>query len=213
LLPSHGVGMAGRFSKCIGAGLGVFFAAGLTSVARAQDCPPLTKYTGAKLETLANSRRVLVPVTINNVPKKFLLDTAGTAGYITKESADELKLEQMPGVRNRVKIIKTFGLGGKTYEVPNTLANDTTLIAPEYPVSSDRDGEIDGTLTNGFLFARGELDIDFPGGTLNLFSPNHCPGKVNYWGAPDIGSLPLSYDVIQVNKYYTFGGRSRVKWH
>ncbi len=200
--------MAGHFSKSICAGLAVFFAAGLTSVARAQDCPPLVKITSVKMETLPNSRRVLVPVTINNVPKKFLLDTAGIAGFITKESADELKLEQMPGVRNPVKIIKTFGLGGRTYEVPNTLANDTTLLAPEYPVSSDRDGDIDGTLTNGFLLNKGELDIDFPGGTLNLFSPNHCPGKVNYWGALDIGYLPLSYDLLEIGRdRYTYKGQ------
>jgi hypothetical protein len=186
------------FGKWIGAGLAAFFVAGLISAAYAQDCPPLTRYTGVKLEPLANSKRVLVPITINNVPKKFLLDTAGISGYITKESSDELKLQQMSGSRNYIKTIKTFGLGGRTYEVPNTRANDTTLIASEYPVSSDRDGDIDGTLTNGWLLRMGELDIDFPGGTLNLFSPDHCPGNVNYWGAPDIGYLPLRYDLLNI---------------
>ena len=201
--------MAERFSKYIGAGLAALFAAGLASAAHAQDCPPLTKYTSVKLEPLANSKRVLVPVTINNVPKKFLLDTAGISGYITKESSDELKLQQIPGARNYLKIVKTIGLGGRTYEVPNTGANDTTLIAAEYPVSSDRDGDIDGTLTNGWLLKMGELDIDFPGGTLSLFSPDHCPGRINYWGAPDLGFLPLSYNLIDVTKrssmpgYYT----------
>jgi hypothetical protein len=201
--------MAGRFGKYIGAGLTAFFAAALAP-AYAQDCPPLTKFTGVKLETLPNSKRVLVPVTINNVPKKFLLDTAGISGYITKETSDELKLTQMSGMRNFVKSIKTFGLGSRTYEVPNTSANDTTLIAAEYPVSSDRDGDIDGTLTNGWLLKMGELDIDFPGGTLNLFSPQHCPGKVNYWGAPDIGSLPLSYEVLDIGENNSsFSGKIR----
>ena len=99
-----------------------------------------------------------------------------------------------------IKIVRTLGLGGTTYELPATEANDTTLISPEFPVSSDRDGDIDGTLINAFLLNKGELDIDFPGGTLNLFSADHCPGKVNYWGAPDIGYLPLSYDILEMGR-------------
>lgn len=127
------MGKVGNFRNSIRTCSVLLFAVGLVSAARAQECPPLIKFASVKLETLANSRRVLVPITINNVPKKFLLDTAGMAAYITKESAVGLNLEPMPGMRNQVKIIKTFGLGGRTYEVPNTLANDTTLIAAEYP--------------------------------------------------------------------------------
>ncbi|HEY4075699.1 MAG TPA: hypothetical protein VGM26_02080 [Rhizomicrobium sp.] len=182
----------GRFSKHIGMGLAGLFAAGLASGAQAQDCPPLTKFVSVKLETLPNSKRVLVPVTINNVPRKFLLDTAGISGLITKESADELNLPHSSGV-GQIRLVKTFGIGGRTYELPANETNDTTLISPEYPVSPDRDGNIDGTLTNAFLLNKGELDIDFPNGTLSLFSPDHCPGKINYWGAPDLGYLPLSH--------------------
>ena len=169
-----------------------FFAVGMTTVTRAQDCPPLTKIASVKLETLPNSKRVLVPVAINNVPRKFLLDTAGMSGFITKESADELNLPHSTGIR-QIGLVKTFGIGGRTYELPANETNDTTLVSPEYPVSPDRDGDIDGTLTNGFLLNKGELDIDFPNGTLSLFSPDHCPGKINYWGAPDLGYLPLSH--------------------
>jgi len=189
--------MTGHFSKSVGVGLTVVFAAGLTPAARAQDCRPLVKITSVKLQPLANSKRVLVPVTINNVPRKFLLDTAGMSGFITKESAEELKMPHPPAIRD-IRIVKTFGLGGTTYELSDIEANDTTLIAPEYPVSPDRDGDIDGTLTNAFLLNKGELDIDFPASTLSLFSPDHCPGKVNYWGAPDTGSLPLSYDTVEL---------------
>lgn len=195
---TRGVGMTGHFSKYIGLGYAVFFAAGLTSAVQAQDCPPLTKFTSVKLETLPNSRRVLVPVTINNVPKKFLLDTAGMSGYITKESADELDLPHSHGIR-QIRLVKTFGIGGRTYELPPNETNDTTLVSPEYPVNPDRDGNIDGTLTTAFLLNKGELDIDFPNGTLNLFSPDHCPGKINYWGAPDLGYLPLSYAPLDLD--------------
>ena len=195
--------MAGHVSRYFGAGLAVLFAAGLTShaqaQAQAQDCPPLKKIATVKLEPLANSRRVLVPVTVNNVSKKFLLDTAGISGFITKESADQLQMQSLPS-SHAIKIVRTFGLGGVTYELPAAESNDTTLISPEYPVSSDRDGDIDGTLINAFLLNKGDLDIDFPGGTLNLFSPDHCPGRVNYWGAPDIGYLPLSYDILDMGR-------------
>jgi hypothetical protein len=184
--------MMGQFSKYIGAGLAVFSAAALAPAVQAQDCPPLTKFASVKLETLPNSRRVLVPVTINNVPKKFLLDTAGMSGYITKESADELNLPHSRGIR-QIRLVKTFGIGGRTYELAANETNDTTLVSPEYPVNPDRDGNIDGTLTNAFLLNKGELDIDFPNGTLSLFSPDHCPGKINYWGASDLGYLPLSH--------------------
>jgi hypothetical protein len=193
-----GTGMTGHFSKYIGIGLAAVFAAGLTPAAWAQDCPPLKKITSIKLEPLGSFKRVLVPVTINNGTKKFLLDTAGISGFITKEASDDLKLPHAAGV-GQIKVVKTIGLGGTTYELPATEANDTTLISPKYPVDADRDGNIDGTLTTAFLLNKGELDLDFPGGTLNLFSPDHCPGRVNYWGAPDIGFLPLSYDVIEMS--------------
>jgi hypothetical protein len=101
--------MTGHFKTHIGAGMAVLFVAGLTFPARAADCPPLLKIASVKLQPLATSRRLLVPVTINNVPKNFLLDTAGTHAFITKESADEL---QMPNVAlgRAVKIVRTFGL-------------------------------------------------------------------------------------------------------
>ena len=190
----------GRFSKHIGMGLAGLFAAGLASAAQAQDCPPLTKFVSVKLETLPNSKRVLVPLAINNVPRKFLLDTAGMSGFITKESADELNLPHSTGVR-QIRLVKTFGIGGRTYELPANEANDTTLVSPEYPVSPDRDGNIDGTLTNGFLLNKGELDLDFPNGTLSLFSPDHCPGRINYWGAPDLGYLPISHAPLDLASY------------
>ena len=185
--------MAGYFSKHIGAV--AFFAVGLTSPAWAADCPPLVKIASVKLQPLAKSRRLLVPITINNVPKNFLLDTAGTHGFITKESADALQLPNI-ALGGAVKVVRTFGLGGRTYELPATENTDTTLIASLNATSDDRDGDIDGTLTNAYLLTKGELDLDFPGGTLSLFSPDHCPGNVNYWGAPDIDYLPLSDDVI-----------------
>ena len=193
--------MAGHFSKSIGVGVALIIAAGLTSAAQAQtqDCPQLKRLTSVKLETLPNSRRVLVPVAINGVPKKFLLDTAGMSGFITKESADELNLPHAPGIRS-IRPIKTFGIGGSTYELPANEANDTTLVSPEYPVNPDRDGPIDGTLTNAFLLNKGELDLDFPGGTLSLFSPDHCPGRINYWGATDLGFLPLSHAPIDIDR-------------
>jgi len=181
-----------RVNKRVGLALAVFLGAGVTSSAFGQSCPPLTKFVSVKLEPLPNSSRVLVPVTINNAPKKFLLDTAGMTGFITKEAADELKLPHSAATR-QIRIVTTFGIGGQTYELPNTETNDTTLVSPEYPVNPDRDGNIDGTLTTAFLLNKGELDIDFPNKTLSLFSPEHCPGNVNYWGAPDLGYLPLSH--------------------
>lgn len=189
-----------NFSEYLYIGLAALFAAGLASAARAQDCPPLAKFSSVKLERLPNSNRVLVPVTINNVPKKFLLDTAGMSSFITKESADELNLPHSSGV-SHIRLFKTFGIGGRTYELPATETNDTTLISAEYPVNPDRDGDIDGTLTNAFLLNKGELDIDFPNGTLSLFSPEHCPGRINYWGAPDLGYLPLSHAPVDFASY------------
>lgn len=188
------MGLFGKYSCASFVGL---ISVGLVPAAQAQDCPPLTRFASVKLENLPNSKRVLVPVTINGVAKKFLLDTAGMSAFITKESADELNLPHSSGVRN-IRPIKTFGIGGRSYELPANETNDTTLVSPEYPVSPDRDGNIDGTLTTAYLLNKGELDIDFPNGTLSLFSPDHCPGKINYWGAPDLGYLPLSHATIDL---------------
>ncbi|HEY4078338.1 MAG TPA: pepsin/retropepsin-like aspartic protease family protein [Rhizomicrobium sp.] len=190
-------------------GLAMFLAAGLAS-ARAEDCPPLAKIASVKLQHPANSSRIIVPVTINGVPKKFLLDTAGLAGLITKEAADELNLWSPP-FSSLVKEVKTVGLGDRTFVLAETISNDSTLISAKNPTDPNRDSDIDGTLVNTFLLNHGEMDLDFAGGTLNLFSPEHCPGKINYWGAQDIDYLPLSDNTIEIGRLNLYMAPSDIK--
>ena len=49
--------------------------------------------------------------------------------------------------------------------------------------------DFDGTIAPDFLQAF-DVDFDFGGHMLNLFSPKHCPGKVVYWAA-HYGTVPF----------------------
>jgi hypothetical protein len=59
---------------------------------RADDCGPLKQLNTVDL--VAGPNRALVPVSINGIPKLFLLDTGGDVSQINGEVADELKLVQ-----------------------------------------------------------------------------------------------------------------------
>ncbi|HSS13582.1 MAG TPA: retropepsin-like aspartic protease, partial [Rhizomicrobium sp.] len=60
--------------------------------AGAEDCGPLKQVNAVDL--VAGPNRAMVPVSINGIPKLFLLDTGGDVTQISGEVAEELKLTQ-----------------------------------------------------------------------------------------------------------------------
>lgn len=160
-------------------------AAGLPAAAMAQDCG-LKQVTSLDL-LMPNSSRALVPVTVNDVPKIFMLDTGGYTTQISPAAARDLN---MKFYRTNTELHDVSGnisqdfVAAKTFQLGSLHAEDARMM-----VSPDNFGA-DGLLSSDMLF-RYDIEMDFGGRKLNYFSQDHCPGKVVYWKPDAVAVVPL----------------------
>src|SRR5690349_16321489 len=78
------------------------------NVALAEDCGPLQQVNAVDL--VAVPGRALVPVSLNGIPKLFLLDTGGDVTQISGDVADELKLTRQDST---MKLLDMYGHASK----------------------------------------------------------------------------------------------------
>jgi predicted aspartyl protease len=137
-----------------------------------------------------------VPVTINGAARLFKLDTGGAVTSVFREAADDLKL---PVRRTTAALIDvngnssnqsaradSFDLGG--ISIPRPLFMVLPSRNPGY-ASNKRAGFLALDLLQPY-----DIELDFSGGRLNLFSPDHCEGRVVYWNAETVSSIPIRFD-------------------
>jgi hypothetical protein len=65
------------------------------------------------------------------------------------------------------------------------------MIAPS--LGSEATRGIDGILSPDLL-VRYDMELDFASDTMNLFSPDHCPGHVVYWNPPAVATVPITLE-------------------
>ena len=166
----------------------------LGGTASAEDCSTLKELNSIDL-VKPNPSRALIPVSINGIPKLFLLDTGGDVSGIGDEVAKELDLteREAPGVKmldlyghasNRFVSIDKFTVGRLTGE-------DIHLAVEPNPSFGQ------GTRYVGIfapdLMGRYDVEIDFGTYKMNYFSTDHCPGKVVYWPHSALAVLPFTF--------------------
>ncbi|HXC53853.1 MAG TPA: pepsin/retropepsin-like aspartic protease family protein [Rhizomicrobium sp.] len=162
------------------------------AAAAAEDCAPLTRITALDLVPSLERREEFVPVTIQGVQKLMLLDTGGAMTEITTEAADELHLLRR---RGNFKLYNMYGefsdqFAEGSLEVTPLRADSVALaIAPGTRLFGDDTG-IAGILAPDIL-KHYDVDVDFGADTMNLFSPDHCEGKVVYWKAQAVAVIPM----------------------
>jgi hypothetical protein len=59
------------------------------------------------------------------------------------------------------------------------------------PISTFGGDAFDGILSSNMLINY-DIDLDFPGNTMNFVSPDHCKGAVLYWKADQVGVVPIT---------------------
>jgi hypothetical protein len=176
----------------IGAMLAAVATSWLSAPAAAADCKPLTLIAALNLEPAIERKESYVPVLIQGVPKLMLLDTGGAITEVTTEAADELNL-----VRRHANF-RVYNMYG---EYSDQFAESSLAIGPlkadamalAIAPGSHMFGEdhgISGVLAPDIL-KNYDLDIDFGGDRLNLFSPEHCEGKVVHWPATAVAVVPM----------------------
>ncbi len=128
-----------------------------------------------------------VPVRINGTPKNFLLDTGGSLTIVGQSAADDMKL---PIRQGRVTM----------YDITGKATNAETLV-DQYIVGHMLGKSVEMQVMpfgfDGIFGLDGwsavDLDVDFGTDKLNMFSPDHCAGRIQYWPAPVLAAVPMKY--------------------
>ncbi len=153
---------------------------GFVTQSRAEECK-------LKLEASLNFQRsgdghILVPVTIDDHPFTLILDTGSAITSTLSESvATSLNL-RIFAMRERVVDIAghviDHGADARDLGLDHLHIDRTQFLISPWFHSSDPD--IAGTL-GPELIRQFDLDVDSAANKMQLFSQDHCPGKVVYW--------------------------------
>lgn len=152
---------------------------------------------------------MLVPAVINNDPKLMLLDTGGVIRQISRATVEALKLREHD---SPLKLFDVKGDISQTYaEIGEFALGPIKLENAQFQVMADPNfgkgsPPIAGLLSIDF-FQYYDMDFDFAAGRLNLFSPDHCEGKVVYWPAENIAAVPITLDKNHVTVPVTLDGQ------
>ncbi|MBI3677901.1 MAG: aspartyl protease family protein [Proteobacteria bacterium] len=127
--------------------------------------------------------RVVVQISINDTPRKFIIDTGSPYSELFDDVVKELDLTTGP-IDSSIELYDVAGKVSKKYVmVPHLKVGPVkgdNLAMVVMPRRSDNEGDIAGILGPDIL-ARFDLDFDFAGKKFNLISTEHCEGKVVYW--------------------------------
>jgi predicted aspartyl protease len=137
----------------------------------------LKRFSTLPIETLRDGR-IAVPFTVENHPLSFLVDTGGTSITINLDVARQFN---HPFQQTSRKLIGVNGATMESYITVNSLALGG-MTGQNLPISLETRplDTTDGTLSPDILKGY-DVDIDFARSQLNLFSQDHCRGKVVYW--------------------------------
>jgi len=173
-------------------GLGfVLFAALAALPARAEDCGTLKTISSVALQPSQTHLKEYVPVKINGVDKRLILDTGGYTSQITPETTEALKLPIGGGLGGMKYIggseIAIRSASISDFEMGSMRAKNLSMLVSPIPgLAADADG-----LLASDLFLAYDIDMDFGHDRLNFISSDHCPGKVVYWQAQTLAEIPL----------------------
>ena len=161
----------------------------LSPAAHASDCVPpklLNQVSMTPLPTGDGSLVESVPVSLNGSEAPFILDTGGIQTQISPALAARLHL---PINRTSDALVDVTGqqAAGLAMIHDFTLGSNTRHDLP-LPVSPNNVVPT-GLLSLNDLTAY-DAEMDFPGQSLKLYAPDHCPGVTAL--APSAGVIPFS---------------------
>jgi len=157
----------------------------------ATDCS-LKQIASIPAEVTANNQ-LLIDVTINEIPVKLRVDTGGAT------SALDLKFATRAGLPLETMQAAFYGLTGRALDqktrvsalrLGNAVSKNADFAI--MPIGGDgTDGEPVGLFGADYL-QNYDVEFDFAGGKMNLFSHEHCVDHVVYW-APDFYKSAIRY--------------------
>jgi predicted aspartyl protease len=195
------------FQRIVVASCGWTLAA-LSGAAHAADCKPLQIINTVKLERFKTGNVFLVPVEINGVPQKLVLDTGAVTTQISsravkalglKEEGSRFKLYDLYGNASNSQVtVKTFDMGD---------ARGENLKFQVSPIQNLEDRAGANGLLSSDLFLQYDVDMDFGANRLNYFSQDHCEGRVSYWPERPVAAVPVTLENGHINVPVTIDGQ------
>lgn len=135
---------------------------------------------------------LFVPVWINGTSVQIVFDTGAPASAIDPNVANKLGLPQ-----HRIMQGAMYDIAGQPISYIATIhdlnfgnahASNAEFVVWPSPISTQ--AQIGGMLAADLL-RHYDVDIDFGAHKLNLFSQDHCPGKVVYWASSNVAVIPV----------------------
>jgi predicted aspartyl protease len=166
----------------------IFVALSFASPALADDCSRLVQRASLDM-TLTRGNAILVPASFNGTPVQMLLDTGGGISSVTQKTVKALNLSPHEAA---VKALDMRGNASRRYVQLDEFAlgplkgKDVDLM-----VLPDPEASFDGLLA-GDILERYDVELNFVTGKANIFSPDHCEGKVIYWPATALAVVPFT---------------------
>jgi len=145
--------------------------------------------------TFAGSGRPVVPMSANGQKLNMLVDTGGFLTLLHQSGVTRLGLNSLPmnpDLRGRM-------FGGQVID-HYTVAQQVDLGGLKaqnfrFAIMQAGESEIDGTIGPDIL-SQYDVEFDFANAKLNLFSRNHCPGKVVYWTRDPYSDIDMRFDEV-----------------
>lgn len=137
--------------------------------------------------------RVLVEVMVNHTPQWLLVDTGGATTEISEDVIGSLHIKEYPLAPG----LHVYAVNGSEIThwatVPSFEIGLAHFADRKFLALPSADGgtahQMDGLLAPDLL-SKFDLDFDFQNKKLNLFSQDHCEGKVVYW-AQSYAAMPF----------------------
>jgi predicted aspartyl protease len=145
---------------------------------------------------------VSVPVTLNDLPGRWLIDTGNVRSMISEATVKKLD------IRERMSFTPMEMFGGRPVLQEATVdslrigqmssRNFSLMVAPPEFLPSDTIG-----ILSPDIMASYDVEFDFAAGQFKMFSQDHCPDKVVYWTHGTYAEVPFDFSanshiVVQV---------------
>ncbi len=153
---------------------------GISAPAVAEESCNLTRMASVDMNTNYIDG-VVVPMTIVGQTVDMVVDTGGVLTSLRDTTADRLGLNTL---RSAIELRVFGGAHVDRYTVANEVdlgglkAHGMPFVI--FPHDVMMGAELGGTIAPDVL-TQYDVDFDFANAKFNLFSRNHCPGKVVYW--------------------------------
>lgn len=166
----------------------------LAGAAHANEQCALHQIGSLELQRTADGR-LTVPVTIGGQPHRMLISISGAFSWLYADFADAQGFNHPIANPNYANANPPKDI----YEVPdfgfgNAVIKDAQFFRMKNAPSSSSD--VIGELSIDLL-SRFDVEVDLKKNRINLFTQDHCPGKVVYWTRTPYAAIPFETDSSQ----------------